>query len=99
MKILWSDWALDRLDEIHTYLSLEASDRIADRTVANILEGVALLKQYPRGGQVEPWLEHKELGHRRVVIGNYKVIYRIHVSEIRITDVFDARQDPGRMKG
>ena len=99
MKIVWSDWALDRLDEIHTYLEQEASERIADRTIAKVLEAVALLKQYPRGGQVEPWLEHKDLGHRRAVVGNYKVIYRIQKNEIRITDVFDARQDPGKMKG
>lgn len=99
MKIVWSDWALDRLDEIHSYLEKEAGQRVADSTVAKVLEAVALLKQYPRGGQVEPWLEHKGLGHRRAVVGNYKVIYRIHENEIRITDVFDARQDPGKMKG
>ncbi|MBK7946812.1 MAG: type II toxin-antitoxin system RelE/ParE family toxin [Flavobacteriales bacterium] len=99
MKVVWSDWALDQLDEIHTFLELEASERIADRTVAKILEAVALLQQYPLGGQVEPWLEHKGLGHRRAVVGNYKLIYRIHKNEIRITDVFDARQDPGKMRG
>lgn len=33
------------------------------------------------------------------VVGNYKVIYRIHELEIRVTDVFDARQDPRKMKG
>ena len=99
MKVVWSDWALDRLDEIHTYLEQEASKRIADRSIAKVLEAVALLSQYPNGGQVEPSLEHKGLGHRRFVLGNYKVVYRIHKSEIRITDVFDARQDPGKMKG
>ncbi len=99
MKIVWSNWALDRLDEIHTQLAQEASERVADRTIARVLEGIALLAQYPRGGQVEPWLDHKQLGHRRVVIGNYKVIYRIQENDIRITDVFDSRQDPGKMKG
>lgn len=99
MRVIWSNWALERLDEIHAYLEREASARVADRTVARILEAVALLAQYPRGGQVEPWLEHKGLGHRRAVVGNYKVIYRIHEQEIRVTDVFDARQDPRKMKG
>ena len=91
MKVVWSDWALDRLDEIHTYPEQEASERIADRTVMKALEAVALLAQYPHGGQVEPLLEHKGLGHRRAVVGNYKVVYRIQQNEIRITDVFDAR--------
>ena len=99
MKVVWSTWALERLDEIHTYLEKEASERIADRTIGRILEAVKLLEQFPHGGQVEPWLEHKGLRHRRAVIGQYKVVYRLHRMEIRITDVFDARQDPGKMKG
>ena len=99
MKVIWSDWALDRLDEIHSYLEEKANERIADHTVVKVLEGVALLAQYPYGGQVEPWLEHKGLGHRRFVVRNYKVVYRIHRNEIWITDVFDARQDPRKMKG
>ena len=43
----------------------------------------ALLAQYPYGGQVEPWMEHKGLGHRRAVVGNYKVVYRIQKNEIQ----------------
>ena len=50
MKVVWSDRALDRLDEIHTYLEQEASERIADCTIMNVLEAVALLAQYPFGG-------------------------------------------------
>ncbi len=99
MKVVWSAWALDRLDEIHDYLFEHTSERIADHTVSKILEAILLLTQFPHGGQVEPWLEHKGLGHRRFVVGNYKVVYRIQKKEIRITDVFDARQDPRKMKG
>lgn len=74
MKVVWSAWALDRLDEIYDYLFEHASERIADRTVSKILEAILLLTQFPHGGQVEPWLEHKGLGHRRFVVGNYKVV-------------------------
>ncbi|MBL7963011.1 MAG: type II toxin-antitoxin system RelE/ParE family toxin [Flavobacteriales bacterium] len=77
MKVVWSRYALDRLEEIHTYLVREAGERVADRTIANVLDAVALLTQFPLGGQVEPWLEHMGLGHRRAVVGHYKVIYRI----------------------
>ncbi|MBK9417484.1 MAG: type II toxin-antitoxin system RelE/ParE family toxin [Flavobacteriales bacterium] len=47
---------------------------------------------------MEPWLEHKGHGHRRVVVGNYKIVYRVHQEAVRIVDVFDSRQDPGKMK-
>ena len=87
------------MDEIHTYLEQEAGIQVARRTISKITDAVLLLTQFPRGGQIEPWLEHKGLDHRRAVVGNYKVVYRIDKQEIKIIDVFDARQDPKKMKG
>ena len=97
MKVVWSAWALRQVDEIHAWYSTEATPAVADRIVEDILAVAELLQQFPFGGQMEPWLEHKGLGHRRVVVGNYKVVYRVHQDEGRIVDVFDARQDPGKM--
>lgn len=57
------------------------------------------LKRFPRGGQYEPYLDHLGEGHRRLVVGNFKVVYRIEGKTIYDTDIFDARQDPGKMKG
>ena len=70
---------------------------MADRLVDDILAAAQLVEQLPFGGQVEPWLAHKNLGHRRVVVGNYKVVYRVFEEEVRIVDVFDSRQDPDKM--
>lgn len=98
MKVVWSAWALQQLDEIHAWYSAQASPAVADRIVEDILAITRLLEQFPFGGQVEPWLEHQGLGHRRVVVGNYKVVYRVLADEVRIVDVFDSRQDPLKMK-
>jgi len=57
-----------------------------------------LLDQFPFGGPIEPWLDHVGQGHRRVVVGHYKVIYQVVEDVVRIVDVFDSRQDPERMK-
>lgn len=97
MKVVWSAWALRQVDEIHAWYSTQATPAVADRIVEDILAAAQLLEQFPFGGQMEPWLEHKGLGHRRVVVGNFKVVYRVHQDEVRIVDVFDARQDPGKM--
>ncbi len=86
-----------QLDEIHMWYSTGASSAVADKIVEDILAITRLLEQLPFGGQVEPWMEHKKLGHRRVVVGNFKVVYRVHQNEVRIVDVFDSRQDPGKM--
>ena len=53
----------------------------------------------PLQGQKEPFLEHLGLGHRRLVVSHYKVIYRVSGEYIYITDIFDSRQDPDKMKG
>ena len=71
---------------------------MADRIVSDILAVTRLLEQFPYGGQMEPWLVHTGQGHRRVVVGHYKVIYHVVEDAIRIVDVFDSRQDPERMR-
>jgi plasmid stabilization system protein ParE len=98
VKVVWSAWALQQLDEIHAWYSAQASPAVADRIIERILSVTHLLEQFPFGGQVEPWLEHQHLGHRRMVIGNYKMVYRVIEDEVRIVDVFDSRQDPLKMK-
>jgi len=59
----------------------------------------AALKENPRLGQFEEELAYLNKGHRGLVVGNFKIIYRISGSEIYITDFFDTRQDPSKMKG
>ena len=98
MKVVWSAWALQQLDEIHAWYRTQASAAVADHIVEDILAVTRLLEQFPYGGQVEPWLAQQGLGHRRVVVGNYKVVYRVLEDEVRIVDVFDSRQDPLKMK-
>lgn len=77
MKVVWSAWALQQLDEIHAWYCTQASPSVADGIVENVLTVTRLLERFPFGGQVEPWLDHQGLGHRRVVVGNYKVVYRV----------------------
>jgi hypothetical protein len=53
----------------------------------------------PFTGQEEPYLSHLQLSHRRIIEGNYKIIYRVEKDLIYVTDVFDTRQDPAKMEG
>jgi hypothetical protein len=57
------------------------------------------LKDHSQSGQFEPELEGLQLGHRRVVVGPFKIIYRITPEQIVVTDIFDSRRDPKAMKG
>ncbi len=57
------------------------------------------LKEHSLSGQFEPELEGMKLGHRRVIIGPFKILYRITPKQIVVTDIFDSRRDPKDMKG
>ena len=98
MKVVWSAWALQQLEEIHQWYAANATPAVADHIIVEILDAIRLLAQFPHGGQVEPWLQHHGLDHRRVVVGNHKVVYLVTPDEVRVIDVFDARQDPQRMR-
>ena len=59
-----------------------------------ILNVTNQLKNQPESGQIEPHLEKLEQQYRYIVCGNYKVIYKIVMTQIVIDDVFDIRQNP-----
>lgn len=49
--------------------------------------------------QQEEYLEHLGKGHRRIIHGYFKIIYRLEGELIYVTDFFDTRRDPAKMKG
>jgi plasmid stabilization system protein ParE len=60
------------------------------------------VKQLPirrLAGALEPELEHLGTGHRRMVVGPFKIIYRLTANAVYVTDIFDSRRDPKEMKG
>ncbi|WP_353846338.1 type II toxin-antitoxin system RelE/ParE family toxin [Microcystis sp. M112S1] len=73
----------------------EKVNEIRDR----ILAKADKLLVNPYIGQQEEYLEHMGQSHRRVIEGNYKIIYKVEGDAIFITDIFDSRQDPEKMKG
>lgn len=69
------------------------------QTITQLLDKADSLEKQPYKGQYETYLEHLGKGHRRLVEGNHKIIYRIEGQSIYITDFFDTRQDSEKMKG
>ena len=99
MKLVYTEQAITSLEEalglIAPKVTYEKLNEIKDK----ILDKADTLLLQPLKGQKEPYLEHLGLDHRRLVEGNYKIIYRVIGEYIYITDIFDARQDPDKMKG
>ena len=65
----------------------------------NLFKKADSLGNHPYTGQKEEYLEHLDREHRRVVEGYFKIIYRVENQTVYITDFFDTRQDPTKMKG
>lgn len=99
MKVVVSGPAKARLRS-HLQFILEVFDEgLAERTLKEILDDIEYLGEHPRSGQFKPYLEHLGQGHRRWVVGHYKLVYLIEGNVLHVTDIFDSRQDPEQMHG
>jgi len=100
MKIIILDQAVDSLGEIIKFsIEQEIPRNKVENLMTMLLDRSESLSNNPSKGQREEYLEHLGLQHRRIVEGHFKIIYRIQKEIIYVTDFFDSRQDPEKMKG
>ena len=99
MKLVYTEQALFSLEEALSFIAPKVTRDKLIEIRDEILDAADTLLLYPMQGQKEPFLEHLDLGHRRLIVSHYKIIYRIIGEYIYITDIFDSRQDPDKMKG
>ena len=98
MTVIWTIPAKYRLKEIYLYYKHTASVTIAKNLIKKIFETTRSLPPNPKMGSVEGLLKHKKEEYRYLVKGNYKILYKMKGEEIFITDIFDCRQNPEKMK-
>ncbi|MCW3808142.1 type II toxin-antitoxin system RelE/ParE family toxin [Plebeiibacterium marinum] len=99
MKLIFTEQALFSLEEALNFIAPKVSNKKLNEIKNNILDAADTLLLQPHQGQKEPLLEHLDLEHRRLIVNHYKIIYRVIGEHIYITDIFDSRQDPDKMKG
>jgi len=99
MKLIYTDQSLESLKEALEFIAPKVTHQKLLEIRDKILDKADSLATDPYTGQKEPYLTHLELGHRRIIESHYKIIYRIVGDFIYITDIFDSRQDPEKMKG
>lgn len=73
-KIIWSELALDDLQDIYDFIWLD-SKFYADRTQDAILERVQILIDQPHIGRIVP--ERNDPNIREILMGNYRIMYFI----------------------
>jgi toxin ParE1/3/4 len=99
MKLIYTEQALFSLEEALSLIAPKVTPEKLMEIRDSILDTADTLLLHPLQGQKEPYLEDLGLGHRRLIESHYKIIYRVVGECIYITDIFDSRQDPDKMKG
>ena len=98
MKVFWTKFALDSLSEAYNYYVKNVGINIAGNIRDRILSGTNQLENHSQSGQIEEFLVDLDEGHRYIIRGNYKIIYKIQNQKVYVTDVFDTRQNPKKMR-
>ena len=99
MKLVYTEQSLVSLEEALNFIAPKVSHEKLVEIRDKILDKADTLLLQPLQGGTEPYIEHLKLGHRRLIVSHYKIIYRVIGETIYITDIFDSRQDPDKMKG
>ncbi len=99
MKLVYTPQALESLTEALEFIAPNVSTQILHSIRDRILSRADKLVNSPLAGRKEEYLAHLGMNHRRVIESHYKIIYRIKDNCIYVTDIFDTRQDPLKMRG
>lgn len=97
-KVIWTKKAQSDLHEIYDYMKKDSEDR-AIKLIDAIVKKVDILEQgFFGAGQREEILRHLKKEYRRLIEGNYKIVYHISKDKVYINSIFYARQNPRKLK-
>jgi toxin ParE1/3/4 len=90
MRLLWSPQSLRDLDAIREYIAKDSKD-YADLTVARIFSAVERLIEFPHSGRIVPERDEPEI--REIIVGRFRVVYRVRVAQLEVATVFRASRE------
>ena len=100
MKVVFTDEALKSLKSILLFINDSIGEKQATLIGRALVADALKLEKFPNRGSIEPGLEHLKENHRRIISKvYYKIVYKVEGDAVNITDIFDSRQDPSKMKG
>jgi mRNA-degrading endonuclease RelE of RelBE toxin-antitoxin system len=100
VKVVITETALSNLENGLKFMRKKHPEKLCFEVGKNVIRSANDLASNPNLGQIEPLLQSLNLNHRRIMVGHFKIIYRIieKPNIILVTDIFDSRQDPNKMK-
>lgn len=97
LEVAESAW--DSLHNLTIFWEKFHSDQRIDELVDELMEAADWLRTHPGAGAAEVHMRKTRYTYRRWVVGHVKIVYRVTRTAIRVSDIFDSRQDPRKMKG
>ena len=98
MQVKFTQQAKDRLDSILQYYVDKGLSKAGRQIRAKIIAKTLILKAFPYAGPEDEYLNSLGAGYRYLVEGDYKIIYKVEDNVILVLEIFDTRQDPGKLK-
>ncbi len=100
MKVIITETALTNLEHGLRFMRKKHPEALCIEIGEKVIRSTHQLADNPNIGQVEPTLEILKLNRRRIIVGYFKIVYRVIEEQtiILITDIFDSRQDPNKMR-
>jgi len=88
-KIHWSELSFERISEIGNYIALNAPVA-ADKWINDILNKEGTILANPNIGRIVP--EYKNKMIRELIVGEYRLIYKIELKTISVMTVINCRE-------
>jgi len=95
-RIVWTFQAVQDVQAIRAYIGRD-SPRYAALVAEQIVEAVGRLENFPSSGRVVPELQDETL--REVILGNFRIVYRVTGEEVQVLTVFHAARQFGVPRG
>jgi addiction module RelE/StbE family toxin len=97
-QVEWTPQALDDLDAICLFIARDAP-QVAAVFADRAFRATDRLANYPRSGRIVPELAVENM--REIILGNYRLIYRIRQDQVQVVTVHHAarRLDLGKIEG
>ena len=89
MRIQWSPLAVDRVSEIADYIAQD-DPLAADKWVRSVFNRVKQVKNFSESGRYVPEINRKDI--RKLIYGNYRIIYRVDKKVVSILTVRHFKQ-------
>ena len=95
-EVRWTPQAADDLEAIAEFISQD-SPNYSSLFVLDVLYAVDRLIQFPKSGRVVPEINDPLV--REVILGSYRIIYRVHQDLVEILTVFHGSRllDPSKL--